>query len=193
MTLKDKIKNLTWADLIRKLKDIFSDIDSKVSTLEEKVNVPTISNNPQDLKSVLDNGTYAEFEGGFINSATILGGDEYERNVTFNVDNGLPVNSGNEGAFFLLENSIMELQTYNDLSRGTVASYSGEVELSKFNKTNNKKTTVLFTNPTQTTTLRFPAPALPGTYTLARESAISGTFLNPTSITVTNGIITAIS
>lgn len=38
-----------------------------------------------------------------------------------------------------------------------------------------------------------PLKDIDSTYTLATESAISGTFANPTSITVVNGIITAIS
>jgi hypothetical protein len=119
------------------------------------------------LQEVLDAGNYAAFEGGFNNSATILGGSSFDRNVTFNVDNGIASNSGNEGGFFILENNVVELQGYNDAGRGDVLIVDGLLEFSQYNRINNKKTTVLFTSPVSTSTIVFPAKPLDGTFTIA--------------------------
>jgi hypothetical protein len=115
----------------------------------------------QDLQSVLDNGGYAEVEGGFKNSASILGGDSYDRNVNFNV-----YDSGDVGSFFLLENTVAELQNQSDSQRGDVGIFDGIIYLSQQDLISNKTTNVSFVNPIQTTTINIPAPSVAGTYTI---------------------------
>jgi len=122
----------------------------------------TESSSP-NLQSVLDEGNEVQFESSYLN---FLSGDVNERTFEVGINNGSPVGSGNEGSFLLLENDMLELQTDNDQKRGTIGIYFGDIELSQFNKTNNKKTSIQFNNPTATTSLRFPAKS-EGTYTLA--------------------------
>ncbi len=122
-----------------------------------------ITGGSPNLQSVLDEGNEVQFESSYLN---FLSGDVNERTFEVGINNGSPVGSGNEGSFLLLENDMLELQTDNDQKRGTIGIYFGDIELSQFNKTNNKKTSIQFNNPTATTSLRFPAKS-EGTYTLA--------------------------
>lgn len=60
-TVTDKIKELTWADLIKKLRDIFLDFNYKFNSLTERVSAVETSSSgggggSQDLQSVLDIG-----------------------------------------------------------------------------------------------------------------------------------------
>ena len=122
-----------------------------------------ITGGSPNLQSVLDEGNEVQFESSYLN---FLSGDVNERTFEVGINNGSPVGSGSEGSFLLLENDMLELQTDNDQKRGTIGVYFGDIELSQFNKTNNKKTSIQFNNPTATTSLRFPAKS-EGTYTLA--------------------------
>ena len=122
-----------------------------------------ITGGSPNLQSVLDEGNEVQFESSYLN---FLSGDVNERTFEVGINNGSPVGSGSEGSFLLLENDMLELQTDNDQKRGTIGIYFGDIELSQFNKTNNKKTSIQFNNPTATTSLRFPAKS-EGTYTLA--------------------------
>lgn len=73
--------------------------------------------------------------------------------------------------------------------RGTAIT---ESKFSFFDQVSGFVTSISNIQPIADNTFNLPAKTA-GTYTLATESAVSGTFANPTSITVVNGIITAIS
>lgn len=70
MTFKEKIENLTWTDLIKKLKDIFSNINTKFDVLTGRISAVEANSGSgggegsQDLQSVLENGKIANISNG---------------------------------------------------------------------------------------------------------------------------------
>lgn len=201
MTLLQKIQNLTWFSNIIKLRDILLSLNTSIQEGAAAPDLKTINGEDligdgnietlQDLQSVLDKGSYAFYddENAFV---SLIGGNgsggyltelsNYSGNVT-NDGSTLQISSTGDG--------LLKGQK-NNLGGG----YSIQNGLSVFEQNTFSPdfyTRVTFSIPTVNTNIVFPAPAIAGTYTIALNSPISGTFANPTSITVTNGIITAIS
>lgn len=163
---------------------------------EGSYRIPTKDN--ITLQTVVDNNASASIDDG--SSYIILfEGEENNRSFEIGVQNEVTGTSGLISLGQQYSRIIQNSENFSgiigigyDLSFGTDF---GEIYLhqSKINDdAPESKTLVKFSTPIENTKLLFPAKS-EGTYTLATESDISGTFANPTSITVVNGIITAIS
>jgi hypothetical protein len=163
MTKLDKIKNLMWFDLITKLKDILTDLFSTSENLEERVDV-------------LENSS----GGGSQDLESIL-------------------NNGNTaitplGSIRLLDGDTTEIGSFDGSTYGNYFSVnSGTIYMSTQDVVSETSSGVLCD---RNGNVEISATGGIATYNgneIATISPISGTFVAPTSITVVNGIITAIS
>lgn len=178
MTLLQKIRSLTWWNEITKLKDILTDLFSRSENLEERVEV---LENPggggsQDLQSVTDNGN--------ITTNPIL------INTT---DLALSANTS-LGSVNLLDGGGNSMVSADGSSyENTVVTSSDEAYISASSSTPLTGSQISARKDGSIAILTNGGIATYNGNEIATKSPISGTFANPTSITVTNGIITAIS
>lgn len=160
MTLLQKIQNLTWWTLDIKLKDILTDLFGRVEILEESGGGGT-----QDLQSVLDNGNYAEVDGGdsFI---SIFGETPNDRYMMLRTKSILP-NSGEEvsKAELYLNQSFAQFGSSANGYRGYIRVEDGKISFNNF-LLGNGNTEIVFTDPTVDSTLQFPAKTISGNYTI---------------------------
>lgn len=167
MTIKEKIANLVWFDLVAKLKSILTNIDSAISVLSRRISTIESTPSTQNLQGVLDEGN------------TAVG-----KSIILQLFDDQTILDASSVQFTSADNNVLSLNS-NALGDG----------ISGTNGANGYNNRIILTNRevNGTASFRFN-PNLPvGDYNIAIESAITGTFANPTSITVTNGIITAIS
>jgi hypothetical protein len=152
MTTLQKIKSLTWWNEIAKLKSILTDL----------LNSSGGGGGSQDLQSVLDNGKYAEVDGGF-SYIQLLGGNSDDRNISVSINKpdfskGSQLNMNNEAT--LLGNS-------GSNTTGVLSFNLGKILLRQ-SVTNDasKRIEVIFEDPIASTYLKLPAKT-GGTYILA--------------------------
>ncbi len=181
MTIKDKIKNLNFYDLIAKLKGIFLELDSKIEEIEDKVNTPISPTVPQNLQNVLDTGNYAEKDNG--NSyVDILGNTFGNYYFDFNTSNGIFGSGQLSSSLYSDRNRVFMIGvTSNEVGRIQVT--NGLVEIHREAAETNKKTVISIDRPTQNTFLHFPAKSVAGTYTIATLDDIKIGTVAPTSAT----------
>jgi hypothetical protein len=183
MNLEEKTKNRYW------ISKFIKELLIRVSFLEKEIN-DIGPGTPQNLQQTLDSGKSAQYDSN--SSIEILAGVEDSRRFNLNINNSFTSGLGSQ--FFV--NSFVGFLSSNigDRTSQFYAS-NGRSEIRETYLTNT--TVVNFLEPIANTTISYPAKPI-GDYTLATlddiiTSPISGTFANPTSITVENGIITAIS
>lgn len=179
MTLLQKIKSLTWWTLDIKLKDILLDINTIADRKIEEAPIDGTqyarqdgewsevtggAGGNQDLQSVLDNSSFASFDGGnstieILNGVlpnekffTIKNGDgvQYSNVYTENVKAGISHTIESEGEI---------------VSQAVVSTVNGYVGISQENA--GLKTIATFSIPTANTYINLPAKEVDGFYTLA--------------------------
>jgi hypothetical protein len=176
MTLLEKINNLTWFSEIIKLKEILKEL---------------FLNSSQNLQKTADIGNI---------STSLKGSSITIPNKDINVFN--VITQGNDGysQMYSTDKSIgTEVhENFGKQSGFIFSTITGSSKPKIFNQdssSGNKEIYLELDDPTTIgiTTYNCKSRTLPGVYNIAVESLITGTFINPTSIKVENGIITAIS
>lgn len=116
---------------------------------------------PQDLQSILDSGSTAEFDDGAA-GVNILSGSPYSRSFGFYFSN----EAFTKGSSMYSDNVTFQLQNSNsDVDKSfTFLIENGDSKLSQRSASNT--TNIIFGTPIANTTISFPAKSI-GTYTLA--------------------------
>lgn len=162
MTLLQEIRNLTWFDLINKLKKILLKIVASSGGIPD---APIDGNQyarqdgawsevtgggvSQDLQSVLDTGTEANTDGGY---ASILTGDPFEKSTNFEATS----QNGNNRSSMSVETESIGL-TNRDFSVDNEAFKSGDIYIS------NGRVNLSQTSSLGVSTLKFSSPPLNST------------------------------
>jgi len=119
------------------------------------------------LQQVLDTNSYAEFDGGYVN---LLNGDPFNKYFEFQVEDGV-ASPNKKSSYFYADPNLVEIQNAYGGTWVDMSIYNGILKLSQ-SVTGGCTTDITFTPPTSRSIIKFPAPPIAGTYTLALTSNI---------------------
>ncbi len=166
MTIIEKIKDLTWFNLVEKIKSIFFNLDERVSTIEDT------PQGASDLQAVLDAGTSVIYDN-YQTMLTLLGSGQHGKYISLTLRSAPFGTPGEEDVYFSLDPTAVFLAQTIDTKKAQITLAGGNIILRENNNVLDVGTEVRYTNPIAETKLFFPAKTT-GNYTIATIEDLDG-------------------